>query len=62
MEKNAIEASQRAQRTSKATLNPMVSFFLLVLLISEKENKQGLDAIDASVSKRVCLHCGDEGQ
>ena len=38
-----------------------VFFFLLVQLISEKENKQGLDAIDASVSKRVCLHCGDEG-
>lgn len=42
--KNAIEASQRAQRTSKATLNPKLYFSHG----SSQENKQGLDA---SVSK-----------
>lgn len=42
--KKAIEASQRAQRTSKATLNPKFSHG------STHENKQGLDA---SVSKSL---------
>lgn len=44
--KNAIEASQRAQRTSKATLNPKLYFSHG----STQENKQGLDA---SVSKSL---------
>lgn len=44
--KNAIEASQRAQRTSKATLNPKLYF----PHGSTQENKQGLDA---SVSKSL---------
>lgn len=43
---NAIEASHGAQRTSKATLNPMLNCFH----DSSQENKQGLDA---SLSKSL---------
>lgn len=57
MKKKSLKATQS---TKNKQSNPESHglFFLLVLLISEKEYKQGLDA---SVSKRVCLHCGDEG-